>query len=517
MRILVLLTLVLTSIFAYAQKKSVYQGPADELITVRTISLLPVFDNIRGIYARPIESHLVENLKNSHQWQYTESNMAGPVLTPDELESDSTAVENLANGITSDAFIAMGIVKGPSGISMKLNLFLKADKKILLQDTVTGISRNHIDSLKDTALEMLKRTLRKLPYSGIVMSRDGTRVTVNLGKKDGVENNQVISVIQIIKLNRHPKFNFLINSEKEIIGKIKLIKIDETLSFGRIITEKEAGTIQSNSKIGPLSDIVYANTDSLSENSEGEQSLTQRPESQISFGSNPESWVPRRQPTFGRIGAKMGVGRFQENSSGTQSLDASAPLYPNVALEGELWLNPVWSMHATMRQGIISTRNPVSGGSPSDLSHSLSAYEFVLGYNFRVANSLRSPKFEVLGGFSNYRLFVDQSTPVGLTTKSYSGPKFGVTGSYPMPGSSPYTVGAALNFMFDPKLKETPSTSGSGDHSVSSFGGFVDKQLSINLAARFALDFELYSSDFSGGGSSSQKHTLASAGLYYLF
>ena len=521
MRYLLSLTLVLFVFLSSAFGQSSYTSETDKLITVRTISILPIFDNMRGIYSRPAETHLFEQLKSLHQFEISPATLAGPILTPDELEQNSEVRESIANSIATDAFVAASVIKGPSGIAIKMSLFLKADKKLLAQEVVSGLKRYDVETVKKQSLESFKKLLGKLPYSGLVMSRQGTRLTVNLGLKNGVAADQVISVVQIIKLIRHPKFDFLVNSEKEVIGKIKLLKVDETLSFARIVTEVEAGAIQVNSKLANLDSVTYANTDSLSDVKGPVDSLPTTPEGKATYGEKPIAWLPTRKPTFGMVGARLGLGQFTENvteASGS-GLDAKSSVYPHIGIEGELWLTPQWSMHAKIKQGIITTDNPVSGGSPSELSRSLSNYEFLLGYNLRLSPAVNSAKVEGLFGFAQYRLSTDTSTPAGLTTKSYSGVKFGVSGAYPLSAQSPYSIGANLNFWFNAGLSETPSTSGRDDNSVNSFGFFVDKDIAINLRTRYALDFELYSSDFSGGAasSSSQKHTSLSAGIYYLF
>lgn len=504
---LLLLTLALASNIVSAQNKSTYKSEADTLVTVRSISILPVFDNLRGIYSQPTERHLIDLLSKGHRWEFVESNVTGAILTPDELESDAEAVKNLASGLSSDAFLSSSIVKGPGGIAIKMSLFLKSDQKLIAQESLTEFQSYDVDAVKRQSANMLTKLLAKLPYSGMILSRQGTRVTVNLGRADGVEADKVISVIQVIKLNRHPKFNFLVGAEKEVIGKIKLLKVDDTLSFGRIITEVEANAIQVNSKLAGLDNVVYANTDSLSENQASTEGLSERPDGKISYGANPTTWLPKKKPTFGMVGARMGIGQFAETvQSSSTSEGTDAPFYPSVSLDSELWLTPAWSMHANIRQGIIKTL-------------SLSSYEFLMGYNMRLASSLNAPKVEGLFGYSTYHLQIDEESGSILTTKTYSGFKMGVAGSYPLPGTSPYSLGANLMFMFKPKLKESPDSSGSSEDSVNSFGFFVEKELSINLRSRFGLDFELYASDFTSGAatSSSQKHTTASIGLNYLF
>jgi hypothetical protein len=180
-------------------------------------------------------------------------------------------------------------------------------------------------------------------------------------------------------------------------------------------------------------------------------------------------------------------------------------------------LTPSWTAHADIRQGIITTGNPVNGGQPGHLSHRLSVYDFLFGYNLRLTSSVNSPKLEALLGYTSYDMFVDQSTPAGITSKTYSGPKVGLSGWYPIAPDSPYSIGANLYFMFATKLSESPGSSGSATNRASQFGIFGDKQLSNNLKARVALDFELYASDFSGSDTSSQEHQTLSGGIYYMF
>lgn len=513
---LLFLILFFTFFSANAQNTAVYKSSADELITVRKISLLPAFDNVRGIYARPIENHLIESLKRNHNFELTEQAVAGAVMTPEEIEDNLLTAQQISKDLSSDAFVSVKVVKGPAGITIRMSLFLTKDSKLLAKQEVTGIQRLDLDGLKKQSEELLSKLLQSLPYSGVVLSRQGNRVTVNIGKKDGLVPDQIVSVIQIIKLNRHPKFNFLINTEKEIIGKVRLLKIDDTLSFGRIVTEKEAGSIQVNAKIANLDSVTYSNSDSLSDVKEGEDALLERADSKTTYGEKPNEWVPQRNPKYGSVGARLGLGQFKENVKAATNLSSDNPLYPFFILEGELWLTPDWSLHTTIKQGIITTDDPAGS---EDLSKSLASYDFMAGYNFRLGAGSWAPKVELLGGYSTYELQTDKSSNSAITSKTYGGLKFGVVGFYPLRDSSEYALGAQLYFFFDPGLSEDPGSSGRDDNKINQFGLFAEKKIRTNLRGKAALDFELYSSDFSGGTvtSASQRYMNISAGLAYLF
>jgi hypothetical protein len=401
---------------------------------------------------------------------------------------------------------------------MRLDLYNKVDKKLLAQVVETNIARADTEGLSKAAEVNLIKLLKKIPYDGLVLSRESNRVTINMGSNDGIVNDQIIPVIQIAAVERHPKFDFIVKTQKDILGRIKINKADKTLSFGRIMNETTAGAITVGSKISGLENVTYANVNTWSESQDDESALLERPDANLNFGEAPKEWLPTKIPTFGMLGARLGLGTFNENfNDGTDSLNLSSVIYPFMALHAELWLTPQWSMHFDLRQGMLSSENPKAGGKPSDLSHSLSSYDFLMGYNLRLGPTLSAAKVEFLGGFSNYRLYVDKSVPQGLVTRTYSGPKFGLTGSYPIADKSAFSAGANLFFILSPKMSEDPATSGDSQNDVKQFGVFLDQQFKVNLKARYALDFELYASDFSAGGSASQKFTNLSAGLFYMF
>lgn len=499
-----------------------YRSSIDSQLTVQKVSVLPFTDNMGGIYARPLEDHLTQLVDKNHHWTLTPAHTAGPLLSTDELEANPENVKSVSTNLDADGFFTAKITKGPKGVSIRLDLFLTVDHKLFAQAEIKDEKIFDIESLKDKTTELYSQISRKIPYQGLILSRQGQRVTVNLGKNDGVEKGRLVSVIQIIKVSRHPKFQFLINTEKEILGKVKLLKVDETLSFGKIISEKEKGAIQRHAKVSGLDFVTYENSNSLTDSNAEQDDLAQRPDHAVSFGSNPQAWVPQKPPTFGKVGARLGLGIFNMNkeTSSAGNLTAKNPYYPSVAIDGELWLTTHWSIHALLKQGIVTIDNPESGSSPSELSQSLNVYELLAGYNFRLSPSLWGPQVQVLGGYSYYRLFVDDSTTGSLTTMQYTGFKMGLRGQYPITANQEWSLGAQLFFYLKSNLSESPSSSGTVNrNTINQFSLFGIKKLSPRLMATASLDFELYSTTFSSGSasSSSHKHTTLAGGIYYMF
>lgn len=501
-----------------ASRAQNFFSAADSLITIRSIGVLPVQDNVEDIYSRNIESFLIESIQNNHRFEYSAFEFSGEKIVIDQLENNSSLRAKIFENANADALLSVQIIKNPRTINIKINMFLARDKSLILQEEAS-VQKTDIQTIKGAIKEGLEKLFNDLPYQGTVLSRQGTKVTVNLGRRDGLEDNQILSVVQILKLTRHPKFNFLISTEKETIGKIKVLKVEETLSFGRVVTEKEPDIIQVFSKISGIDPVSYKNTNSLNDNNVDTKDPSQALEDEITYGKNPNAWLPQHQPTFGKITASLGLGSYSESvTRSTTSLDSDG-FYPFFALTGEAWITSEWSAHIGLRQGLFSASNPQAGGSPSDLSKRLSSYELLFGYNFRLGQMIQAPRIELLAGYSTYRLYTDSSNPAGLTTKSYSGFKTGVTGSYPIPEVFQGSVGAELYIFWATNMSESPDISGSSDNNITQFTLFLEQDWRTNLRFRYALDFELYNSTFTGTttSSSSQKLTNLSAGIAYYF
>ncbi len=501
--------------------KTIYHSAEDDLLTLRKLSILPMLDNVGGIYGRPLERHLTDIIKKDHHWDYAELNLVGPLVSPEELEASPQKVAQIISGTDSDGILSSRLVKGPSGISIKLNLFSSKDYKLLAQAEVKNLKRFEVQQLKESINDLFRKIIKKIPYNGVILSRQGQRVTVNLGRNDGIEEGRVMSVVQIIKMQRHPKFHFLINADKEVLGKIKLLKVDDTLSFGKVILEKEKGVIRKNSKISGLDFVKYNATDSLTNNTSTQDQLLNRPDGLVTFGKEATAWLPKKPPTFGVIHAGLGNSLYSYTVQQTTGLSSNSLFNPFINMGAELWLSPTLTIHANLRQGILSIENPRSGSTPKDLAASLSSYEFLVGYKFRLSPTVWGPQVEFLGGLSNYNLKVDDSSPRSLTSTKYSGLKFGLIGSFPVDKRQDWSVGANLAFIFNPKLSETPVASGSSaDNSINQFGLFILRKIDINIRAQAGLDFELFKTNFSSSSSTtsaSQKFTSLNFSLAYMF
>lgn len=510
------LTLVFTIFFSLSalgqaiQNSSTYLSDLDSNLTIKKIALLPVTDNVNGVYSRPVEERLRENLVKNHQFVSVDPKFAGALVTPQDLESSPDQVKKLSEGLDTDALISVRATKLQTGVTLHLDLFLKKDGTLIAQQILKDQPNFETTQVQAKATQLLERAIKQIPYDGLVMSRTENRVTLNLGKRNGVKPDQIVTAILLINLNRHPKFNFIISSEKEVLGKVKITKVEETLSFGQIITEKGIGTIRKDTKISGVDFVNYE--EPISETSKADEKLQK-----VAFGENPQEWKPSKPPTFGKVGAGLGIGQYaykRKLSNGTAQ-EATSGFYPSVKVGGELWLTPKWIANFDLQQGIIS-----------DPAISISSYTLTAGYNFLLKNNdFFGPSIQLVLGFSSYSSFVDDTNTSGLTSTKYSGFLTGVRGSVPLTDDKVWNLGATFDLFLGTSLRETPVTSGSKyDNTINRFSLFGFYQSSTRTRIKAGIEFSSFSTSFSGTGSApvsatttSQVSTIFNGGMEYLF
>ena len=505
------------------EQSATYTSQLDKSLTIRKVAVLPATDNVDGIYARPLTAELVEFVKQSHRWDYQELQKLPELKTNQEslseLEESPTAVRKLKSGVPVDALIGAHATRGPNGLSVRLDLFLMQDGELLAQEVLRDHPKFQLADFKEQVHQLYGRLIGKIPYQGLILSREQNRVTINLGQSDRIHVGQMLTAVQILNIQRHPKFHFIISSEKEIIGRIKISKVEDTLSFGIIQSEKEKGAVQKLAKIAGVEPLTYAVNDA------------DLPPGAIApdAGAGAHEWVPTKPATFGQVGIRLGIGQYASNSNLVTAgpLEGKANFYPSIGVNGELWLNPEWTVRAEILQGIISLSNPYPGSKPGTLSLSQGRYLLSVDYNFLLQDDFFGPKFFVNSGFVLTRVSVDDSTPRALTSTSYSGFLLGLGGKFPVTENKSWYLGGSFNLLLFPRLSESPvSSGGAPKNTINEFRLFSENKMAENIFLVSTLEYSQYMTSFSGGGTrsdgdyattSSQRQTVLSVGINYQF
>lgn len=509
---------------AQTNAQNMYVSAVDQDLAIKSIVLVPTTDNVGGIYARPVEEELRQLLNDDKQWSLA-SFPKELKLKSESLDENPGEVQNLLQNAQAEAALTSRVIRGPRGISITLTLFVGREGLPLLQESLTDYKGFETAEIRNEARHLFENIKYRMPFRATILSRRGQQVTLNLGSNYGLKADSRVSVVQIIKVNRHPKLKFMVSTEKEVLGRVKLFKVEPHMSFGHIEMEKDPGVISVGSKVMPDEFVKYA-TPVTTPSGKILQDVSTRPDKEVAFGDDPQEWVPTMPPQFGKVELLAGFGNYTQNTTmvSAGSVSGSNNLAPNILLRGEMWLNPQWYVGAQLRQSVFSIDNEQTGSSPSSLNMSLGQYGVNAGYNFLLTNDFFGPKLQVGAGYMTTKFSVDDSTPTTFTSMDYSGFLLSLAGQFPLSDETPIEVGARFDFYLNPSVSESKDSGASSDSKINSFSFFVDYKLKTRFKIRGELMLENYSTDFSGTGerpdpatSTSHKLTTLFGGVQYLF
>ncbi len=514
------------SIPAWTQSSTYVSSIEKELSITKWFSY-PLTDNLDGIYAKPLQAELEELMNADSEFQVIAFTEGKIKVAPEEFEEKPALAKQLMQETGGDAFWAGRIARGPAGISIRLALFTGTEGLPLVIETRNGIKSYDISDLKQELRQLYRQVKSKIPYRGMILSRRGSQVTLNLGQSSGLQPGQDIESIQVIKIQRHPRFQFLVNTEKEIMGKIRITKVDNRLSFGSILSERTEGQLKVGNKITFEESVKYSAPIKLKD---GTYVHNTGDKQDLAFGEDPKEWTPLAPPTFGKVALLMGLGSYSisNNLSASGSVSARNSIVPSFHVEGEMWLSKNWFMGLELHQYATKVSNELSGSSPGKLELQTLETELVGGYNVLVGEEFWGPKLQLMFGLSQMDSKIEDSTPTAFTSMKYGGMAFGLAGSIPLGAElqMPITLGGKFMYYWDPSLSESPASSGSSSsNKISTFSIFGEWQRTSRLGFKGELSFKQYNTNFTGGGtrtsgsatSAAHAMTTLAGGVVFLF
>lgn len=514
----------LSGLKTYGQA-TILKNSVDSSVTIKTVTISPFKDNVDQIYAKPLTQQMNIILQEDKVWD-VRSFPDTVKFSPEQFEDQPTNVTAALKKASTDALITARVTKGPRGITIRLNLFSGAQGLLLSQEILQDYQGFEIADLRTQLANMYAKLKAKMPYTGLLLSRKGQLVTIGVGRNQNIKEGSDLSVIQIIKLNRHPKFQFLISAEKEIIGRVHVDKVEDSLTFGTITLERSEGVIQAGMKFLAPEFVQYPAASSAGDGKLNSD-LSARADSPLALGQSPKEWVPESAPSFGKAGILLGLGTYtvSNNLSTAGGVSGTSAITPSIHLDGELWLTTNWIAGVDLRQFVAQVPNGLSGSSPGNINVSTMQTTLQFGYNFLIADQFFGPKIQILGGYSKLSASVDDSSPTAYTSTSFSGMAFGLGGSFPVSEETPLTLGAKMLYFLSPTVSETPVTSGaSSSAQITTFSGYGVYRWTEHMNLRGELVYDMFSASFTGSGTRSQRASSSShamttfaGGIEYLF
>ena len=517
---LILIFLIfLTPLDLWSQTKNqnTFVSQVDQSLTVRSVLVLPVEDNVSGIYAKPLTQHLQEVLSQDSQWTSSDfQNLKGWKL--DFLYSNPKDVMKLARAANSDAILKTKISKGPSGINGKMTLFSGVDGLPLVEESVENLAKFEISEVNLTFEQALKSIKIRLPYRAEVLSRKGQDLTINAGTTAGMKVGSDVSIIQILKLNRHPKLKFIVSTEKEILGKAHLYKVEDNLSFAKLVMEREPGVVQVGTKV--LSDeYIQYSEPYITEDGKILSDLGKRKEKNIAYGEKPEEWVPDHAPQFGKVDVMAGLTQYSQTAAfqSSGSIDGTNNIAPTISIAGEFWISPVLFAGLDLRSSAFAVPNNLPGSRPAVINMTANYYHVKFGYNFLLSPDFFGPRLQLTGGFAKFSSQASDTSPLTFTSMQFGGPVVGFVAQIPLGEALPTDVGARFNYYFTRSVTESPSSGSNGNVRINDFAFFLNHHINSKMSYIGELRFESYTADFADGPRVQQVNSISHKLTTFLF
>ncbi len=507
-----------------------YTSAVDQNIIIKTITLAPVYDNVNGIYSAPIQKLLIDLLQNDKVWGYSEYPNLEKKIFVETFDSKSNDVLDVLAKTSSQALMTALITKGPRGLNARLKLYSQDRGLILLEESFQDTETFELGRLREEFVRLYHNLKNKLPYRGFVLSRRALEVTLNLGLQNGVKVGQELTLAQVLKLNRHPKLKTLVGIEREIIGKVKVTKVEPYLSFAQIIFEKETGVVDVGAKVLPTDFVSYPvpllNRDGgvIGDQITSPMNPVESPQEQSDQPS--ESNFNSKNGKIGKVTLQGGMTQYKESTSlqSGGSVDANNGMAPTILLGAQLLFFKNVFVDFNIKQSYFNSDHNLTGATPKNLGYTYSRYSGAVGYNYYIEDSQWGPQVSAALGLTSYKTQVSDTTPTALTSTQTDGLSLKVTGLLPLQPEYPFEVGIDLLFLLSSSFAEAPTHSGSSNSNANSIGLFATYAYSPNLRYRFDLTFENINASFSGTGtrpnpasSTTIKTTSQLVGIEYLF
>lgn len=504
-----------------------YTSLVDQKIILKTITLAPVYDNVDGIYANPIQRLLVDLLQTDKVWGYAEFPDMDKKIFIEKFDSEPNDVIEALTKTGSQGLLTAFITKGPRGLNAKLKLFTQDQGLVLLEESFQDINTFAIAQLRESFVNMYVNLKNRLPYRGYVLSRRGLDVTLNLGAMNGVKIGQQLTLAQIIKINRHPKLKTMVGTEKEIIARVTVTKVEPYLSFAQITFEKETGVVDVGAKILPSEYVAYPQPvlnkdgavigDQVGENStapmDSTESINITPaettDFEVSSGNEPlapelvqkKQSLLDRENSSGVLTAQGVITQYSESSelSNGTTVSAKQSFAPGAHLGVKYFIGDGFYGQVGVQMNQFNANNSLAGSTPFTLSYNYFQYAGLLGYDYRFSEEGDDPI--ILGaalGISSYKTTVSASTPTALTSTQTDTILLQFKGEMLILPEHEITAGARFDLALNPKLKESPVSSGDSKPSITAFSFYGIYPLSYKLRTRFDLGIAQLQTSFSG-------------------
>lgn len=463
----------------------------NKVLSFKKIYLEPATDNMKGVFRKTAEQALREVFDKNPRFELVDTQGQ------------------------ADGKIQVALEKKTSGIVVKLSMVLEPGEERFSSLTSTIPIDVQETDIRSAIKDLLKGSLRKIPFYGTITGRDKQQVVLDIGSMHGIKEGDIVQVERVDGIKRHPLLKTILDVRMAPVGTIEIDQVEDTIAFGKITTEAPGEKIQPLHKIA-----------SIQSRPKKEKPV----EHKVSSRFNPEQDSPDK-PKNGFLDLGIVVNSFSSSSSdGTYTYSGTA-IAPGARLGAEIWLTKAWFLDFNLQSSTMgyshsaatTSSSSTTTTNTSSTSYSSSTFSMAgnVGYRFvfdsklyqdrtSYGGSIYSPQVYLKAGYASFNWNTAVNTTERLSPKSYSGLNFGIGGTLPLRALN-YGLLVDVDFMLFPTLTETgyfTGADGTGSSSVVSAGIGGYYFLNNQVALRGKIIYDSYSTNFTDSGTSTQQKQL---------
>ena len=111
---------LLSASSVFGQSRDNYISETDRLLTIKRVSILPVTDNVGGLYSRYIETKIKQQIKDNHRFEFSE--LSGvEARKAEELFASPSTIKSLGQKAGVDTLLSAQMLKSKKGRQLILD------------------------------------------------------------------------------------------------------------------------------------------------------------------------------------------------------------------------------------------------------------------------------------------------------------------------------------------------------------------------------------------------------------
>jgi hypothetical protein len=425
----------------------------DKLYRLRNVIGVVVDTDREAVYGETVENELVRYLRSQTRFAYMdeayvqlkdiikaeEANAFLRGSGSDRVRQIIPQVRQLSkSGVDAVFFGSLDQIEGKYYIDF---LAVNAANGETLTSSHTEVeSTATIADFTASAKAGITELVGKLPFDGSILSREGYRVVIDLGRAD-MRPGAEVPVFTIERQDNRPN---LVET-----GRIQLTQVDENLSFGKILVDNKPAEVMAGNKILFSSRSVYKTVMGTAEEHKS---------------------IPRQ---YGYVDARAGLSSqsLSQSSGGGAPAVTSGQTFPTLELSTEIWLNSKYYLNIFYSGGVTA---------------SVSDFRALAGYRWAIFNSLSLPYVNLKLGYASSQYTLNTgSTALQYSGSSFSGIDLGIGIWFPFTDrfSMGFDVATFLFTGFSASLNSSSHANGASASDLSFQASYLLSP-SVNLNAR---------------------------------